>query len=161
MSEALDSTTNEPVGLGGWLILPIIGLVVSVIMTASNLWIGLRDFGALGWSTAYQAMPGVTVFSGLSLFLGAVGIGFAVYCLNLIFNKDWRAPKFVIWFLLFMAVVGTFEAGVLYYFSAQLNDPSLIENEPRDTIRAWVGCAIWIPYFLKSKRVKNTFIERG
>ena len=63
----------------------------------------------------------------------------------------------MIWFLaLNVAFV------VIDFFVADLIPAVAAEPDPESTkelIRTIIGAAIWIPYFLKSDHVKNTFIN--
>lgn len=153
-------TSAGPSGIGGWLLIPIFALVVNILLSFYNIFIGLRDFGTVGWANAYAAAPDLVIFALASVAGALAFIALSVWCLYLMSAKDYRVPKFMIWYYAVMVVLGTIEGGLLYYFADKFEDPSLIATEPRDTIRAWIAAAIWIPYFQVSKRVQNTFVRR-
>jgi hypothetical protein len=152
---------KEPSGLGGWLILPMLGLIFLPFklgaMLATTFW---PIFSEGSWEVlttpggeAYHALwAPLLIFEiiGNSTFLIA-----AIVLLVFFFQKYHRFPKLMILFLsLNLAFVG------IDFFAVDLIPTAAAEPDPESTkelIRVFVGAAIWIPYFLKSVRVKNTF----
>ena len=163
METAMSSEVAEigPRGIGGWLLLAIIGLAMTSLLVLGNVVVDLRDIGAAGWGAFYEASPALASFSAVTSASGVIVVAYAIYCLWLIFSFDPRVPRAMTAFYLAMAVVVTLKAVGLLYFSNSLGDPGLVDNEPRDAIRAWLTCAIWIPYFRVSKRVANTFAREA
>jgi len=119
-------------GLGGWLVLPQIGLYLSIL---SNLVSLLRDpvnFFSGGWSVLM--------------------IAFIVVILVQLYKKKTILPTLIIILYslgaiiqlvsIFLARMGGFEFNVAY-----------------ELMRIAVPCLIWIPYFVRSKRVKATFVN--
>jgi hypothetical protein len=160
---------TEPSGLGGWLILPMLGLMFLPFKLGAMLAVNYYPIFSEGYwevlttpgSEAYHAL-----WAPLLIFEIAVNSIFfisAIVLLVFFFQKHHRFPKLIIWFLgLNLAFVG------IDFFAADLIPAVASEPDPESTkelIRTIVGAAIWIPYFLKSVRVKNTFtngmIEQG
>ncbi|MET0333834.1 MAG: DUF2569 domain-containing protein [Rhizobacter sp.] len=151
----------EPIDIGGWLILVAIGLIVTpfrvVHLMFNNHWPIFRDGH---WdrltnpdSPAYHVLwaPILTYeIVGNFFLMTLAGITLALF-----FKKSRKTPRFaIIWyafgpiFLLIDEVLGSFIPAV-----AAAPDASNL----RELIRATIIAAIWIPYFLLSKRVKQTF----
>ena len=61
------------------------------------------------------------------------------------------------------AIIGLMVASIFANFVQALLNAAMFEEVDTDTVKpvihACVFGATWIPYFLKSKRVKNTFVE--
>lgn len=159
----------EPSGLGGWLILPMLGLILSPIKLGAMLATTYYPIFSEGYwevltnpgSEAYHAL-----WAPLLIFEIVGNSGFligAIVLLVFFFQRHHRFPTLMIWFLgLNLAFVG------IDFFAADLIPAVAAAPDPESTqelIRAITGAAIWIPYFLKSVRVKNTFtngmIEHG
>lgn len=154
---------NGPVGLGGWLILVIIGLIVSPLRIAHLLITEhLPLFTDGTWSILTEAdSPQYHPLWGPLLVLEGLGnlmlLALCLTALALVMLKSRRAPAVAIGMyafnLIFVAadllVAGWIPAIALQY------DP---ENT-RELIRSLVAAVIWIPYFLVSKRVRNTFVR--
>ena len=156
---------GEPKGLKGWLILPAIGLFVSVLRLAINL---MKDFWPIFredyWpvlttpgSAAYHPLWGpLLIFEivGNSIFILANIVLIFFY-----FAKHYRFPALFITMLALNAlfVVGDFFLGKMIPAVAAANDPQSV----REIARTLAAAAIWIPYFLRSKRVMNTFVKPG
>ncbi|WP_407946773.1 DUF2569 family protein [Paenibacillus tarimensis] len=49
--------------------------------------------------------------------------------------------------------MGGLEGWLIGLFSGE------VSYTDKSILQTMVGCAIWIPYFLKSKRVRNTFMK--
>lgn len=148
-----------PRGIGGWLILPILGLAFTILMTTINLIQGFGTFTGETYEVLRNQFPDILAAVVVSTVAGIGCIVLAVYCLWLIFNHDHRTPKWMVAFYLVILVVTLFETALTYHMADSFQDPSMTEGVGRDVMRAIVGSAIWIPYFNASKRVKNTFVR--
>ena len=73
------------------------------------------------------------------------------------FRKSRLFPRCYIGFMLFMALGMTLDQ-LLASMIPSVSQESKPEDL-RDLIRIYIACFVWIPYFLKSKRVKVTFVQ--
>lgn len=155
--------TRQLSGIGGWLILPMIGLVITPVRLGFMLiTMHLQIFLSGAWNVL--TTPGSEVYHPLwaplllfEIFANTVLMSWAVALLILLFT---RSPSFPRWIILFYAVslvIVTLDLMGSRFIPmvAEQNDPSGM----RELFRAAVAAAIWIPYFIKSERVKNTFIQ--
>ena len=150
-------------GLGGWLIVVQIGIYATIVASALQLFIhfipsiflGEMDVLTSKDSEFYHPlwMP-VTIFEAAITVLVLV---FCVYILVYFYEKRSILPRLMIIFYAAGFVVALFEHLLIYVI------PLLKEVDGgeslRDMVRQIIGCAIWIPYFIKSERVRNTFIR--
>lgn len=136
-----------PVGIGGWLIWPAIGIVLTpIVLGASLIIVG----------TSISDMP--PRYSGYLTFCMLLELGLLVYSLivaNMFFRKKTSAPGAYISLMILSLLVaaGTTIVGVA------LGLPEFLVPNLRGVGGSVVGCAIWIPYFKKSARVKATFTK--
>lgn len=152
-------------GIGGWLILPIIGLFVMPIRLAISL---QNDFLPIFQQGYWEILttPGTEAYHHLwapLLIFEIVGnaffILFDLVLLYLVFTKHHLFPKLFIVFLasnLAFVTVDFFAADLIPAIAGQ-DDPESLKELGRTVI----GALIWIPYFLTSERVRNTFVKPG
>lgn len=160
---AQPTKVEGPEGLGGWLILPILGqfatpiaCIVSIIQTIAffepETWQSLTTHGG----DAYHPL-----WIPLIVFETIYNLGFlalSIYLLIKVFKKSAEAPRLFIIFYALNLAMQAIDTG-LFVGIAQTY-PELIDPETyKDLGRAVVTCLIWIPYFRKSVRVKNTFVH--
>lgn len=152
-----------PKGIGGWLIVPLLGLIVSpiriIFQTTTNL---LPLLNTSTWSaltnpssSAYHSLLGPLIIFELVANATLVIFGFWVFAAFV--TKSSVTPRlYIVWLSAFVAVqVADLAVGSqIPVVAAQLDHRSL-----GDLFRAVVGASIWIPYFLRSKRVANTFVN--
>jgi hypothetical protein len=140
--------------IGGWLILPIIGLIFTPL-SLFNYILNAHFFKLATWN-AYNTSSKVILFKLLIIFEtggNLITFCFPVFCLILIFKKRDIAPRYITAFYLSCLLFV-----VLDYFWAlciSINSTSA----PTQIARALVVVAVWVPYFRISTRVKETFIE--
>lgn len=169
-----NGTTEKPVreqysvplgisGLGGWLVLVQIGLYSTIVMLLVQLFqYSLPAFGQETWelltskdSEFYHVMWGpIMVFE---MVYNVLFLLFCGYILIQFYQRRSILPRLMIIFYSASLIVGIVDSALLYQI------PLARENEDgstlRDTIRSIITCAIWIPYFIKSERVQNTFVR--
>lgn len=155
-----ESAGEGPKGLGGWLILPMIGLVLSPLRMGYQFITDLLPvFDPAVWNKLTDAaLPGYRpMLVPLIVFESVANVAMFAFTLAVMwffFNKSRRTPRlFIIWLVL-LALTQVIDSALASRVGLPVDNASL-----RDIIRSVAAAAIWIPYFLVSKRVKNTFVE--
>lgn len=159
----MEEAAQEKKGIGGWLILPVIGLIVLPLRLAYSL---MTDFLPIFQQGYWELLtvPGTDAYHplwGPLLTFEIVGnvffIVFALVLLYLVFTKHPRTPGLFIAFLAtnLAFVTGDFFAANLIPAVAAQDDAESV----KELARTAIGAMIWIPYFLKSERVRNTFAK--
>ncbi|MBP6082391.1 DUF2569 domain-containing protein [Providencia sp.] len=150
---------NELTGFGGWLILPMLGIILSIFVLPATIyaqnievieyWDALTNplsdsFIPLFKELIYFEILGNSILYSVLLFLCYV-----------FFTKKKIAIKVYIFFQLFSLVLVVSDI----VLAMTLLDLEFEPSDIKDISRVLVSCAIWIPYFLLSVRVKNTFVN--
>ncbi|HEX2669101.1 MAG TPA: DUF2569 domain-containing protein [Gammaproteobacteria bacterium] len=151
-------------GLGGWLILPAIGMFWNMLALSY----GLLSAVALKFSPDMaEAMAGRGIdindpawlrLLNFELFTSVLLLCLVIALLVLFFLKSWWFPRAFIAFLVASVVV---KAGdVMLAHGVATLDLSQTEGSSfTELMRPVLASVIWIPYFLVSERVKNTFVR--
>lgn len=150
-------------GLGGWLLLVGLGVILSPIRIA-------RGIAQLSSAYSLETWDAVTTPSGGSyhalwaplLIFELLGnltlLALSALLVVLFFQRRRTFPLLYIIFLGAAAVIFTidhFAAEMIPYVAAQAQS----ETSLRPLIQSWFVCLIWIPYMLVSNRVKSTFLR--
>ena len=149
-----------PRGIGGWLILPILGFIGTILLTGWSLAQSGQAYAGLFaiFVGATDQLAQLRVPTAASLIGGILVVASAAGCLYLIFARKRAIIRFATAHYLILAVAGLVDlwAGfVMERVLAEPNDPSAI----KEAIRGVVAAIIWIPYFHASRRVRNTFVN--
>ncbi|MDQ3008003.1 MAG: DUF2569 family protein [bacterium] len=158
--EVSEQTAQNKVntGLGGWLIIVGISLILGLIF----LLFGLIEYFPL-LSEDYD-IPGYLTLLQFEFFTSFIFVVFSIYLINLYFKKNINFPKSYILFLVTYSLYAILDHFLLASLEApsseaqQLINDTLSEN--LSTVSGTiVSSVIWIAYMNKSKRVKGTFIS--
>ena len=160
---ATPARATEHAGIGGWLILPLIGLFVRPLIILAALANLLPLFtNPAAW--ARLTVPGNAAYHPLwkplllfELLANGLFIAFDVILLVLFFQKRRVVPALMIAFMLTTLVFL-----IIDHVLAQQIPFVARRSSPEGTmqiVRALAVCAVWVPYFLVSKRVKATFVR--
>lgn len=155
---------NELKGLGGWLILVGIGVVIfpiRLLMTTVSIyvpifqdgtWEALTDAG----SETYHPFWAPLLISEVAY--NSIMVLVSLYLIYLFFSKHYLFPK------VYIAIVG---ASIVFIpLDAWLvtkvlpGEPMFDPETSKEFMRVLIGGLIWVPYMLISKRVKATFVEK-
>ncbi len=148
-STKIDTDSSAtPKGIAGWLIIPAIGLVLGPISSLAALIMGINMIQSFA-----PELHGV-----VRLWLSGlidVAMIIATIVVAVFFFKKRRIAVH--------AIVGLMAASIIVSTIQTFLNVSMFGEVDSDTIEpivhACVFGAVWIPYFLKSKRVKNTFVN--
>jgi uncharacterized protein DUF2569 len=151
-------------GIGGWLILPLLGLIISPLrliymiyddlwpIFSPDYWAELTNPDSLSYHPLWYSLLVFEVAGNLIIFL----LGLAALLSFL--RKSRKTPRLVIiWLLLALvfAAADTYFKGFIPGAAEQFDNISTSS----DLWRTGITAVIWIPYFLASKRVKATFLN--
>jgi len=152
-----------PRGLGGWLILVAIGLVIAPLRMTALTVTDLVPIITGGYWSALTDPTSPTYHPLWAPLLILEGVGntvfsvFAAILLVLFFQRSRRFPGLMVAYLVSSLLFVTAD-----YFVAELIPVVAAQddvNSTRELGRAAVASLIWIPYFRRSRRVRNTFVE--
>lgn len=163
MAEAIEVAPTELQSIDGWLLLPLLQLIASPLFNIVNaIKEGMKGFpqpspGVLRGELVYGMAAGVPF---LLTFLAFV---FGLYCLWQFLERKRRTPKLMIaWYVLNMLTALSMAA---YLQLAPKNLSELIQQqEPAGYGLGRLAFlvvlnAILIGYFVRSRRVQNTFVR--
>jgi hypothetical protein len=161
MSESLPVSGSvpesvEPRGIGGWLILPIVHLVADVVILVLATAAGVKKSAADVHAPHATFPPGALFFILFLLFAVAI-CAFAIYCLVQLFQKKRDVPYLMTAFYLLVAIKMLVNLGLVRHFPDAQTTDAVLASAWRGFLGASAGAVVWISYFHKSARVRNTF----
>lgn len=160
MSESDLYITPRPIG--GWLILIALGLFVAPVQL---MYFTLQTYLPIFRDGSFAELtdPAAPYYHPLwgPLLVGEIVVNIAlvalfIWMIMLFLRKNWRFPHVFIFVRILVIVILLVDA---YALSIVLPDLPMFDPQTvRDLMQNVVGAAIWVPYMLISKRVKETFI---
>jgi len=149
--------------IGGWLFLVAIGMVLTPIRLSTFI---LKDvlpaFNKETWTII--TTPGSEVYHPLfgplmigELITNVLFLIFSIVVAVLFFQRKKIVPKLtiILYITYFVFLVVDYFVTDLVPFVAAQDD----SDTERQIIQTFFTCAIWVPYFIVSKRVKGTFVK--
>lgn len=150
-------------GLGGWLILVQIGLYATIFMLLIQFFgYSLPLFNSEVWgiftsteSEYYHPLWGFIIV--LEAVYNVAIVIFSVYILINFYRKKSITPKLMIIFYCSNTLFGIIDYSLFYQIPFAREIESW--NSTGAIIRSVISSAIWCAYFVKSERVRNTFVN--
>ncbi|MGG4609617.1 DUF2569 domain-containing protein [Providencia sp. Me31A] len=146
-------------GIAGWLILPMLGIVLSLItlpffvyqnnIQVIEYWSELTDPLSNSFIPLFKELIYFEILSNVILY------AILLFLCYIFFTKKKLTIRVYIFFHLFSLVLTTLDI----ILANVLLDLDIDASDVRDIFHELIVCAIWIPYFLVSIRVKNTFVN--
>ena len=140
--------STAPKGIGGWLVIPAIGLVLGPIKVVIMLFQGIIMIQSFAPELLSDARFWVSGVIDVAMVIAAIIVA-------ILFFKERHIAVVAIISLMAASIVAN--AIQLFLSIAMFGKASSGGINP--VLHACVFAAIWIPYFVKSKRVKNTFVN--
>lgn len=152
---------NREQKIGGWLVLIGIGLALTPIIVLAQMLNTSEYFDKAVWAVLFNnsesAPLGILLI--FELIYNSAYLVFSVFVLVLFVQRRTIAPRIIIWFFgvtLVVTILDTFAA-------IQLSQGSLTAADEQELYvelgKTFLRSIIWIPYFIYSERVKETFTK--
>jgi len=153
----------QPPKIGGWLIVIAVGLVLSLLQNLTNM---LQVLAPLGGGFVWVRLTDPTspvyhpYWKTVIIYDAVVGCLYAIMnmvAIILFFGKRRLFPKLTVAFIptiFLLSLVGYYLVGLI---PAVATKPAYVA-QGHALIVKFVALHVWIPYFLVSKRVKETFV---
>lgn len=138
-------------GIGGWLILLGLGLVLSGVLQFVNLAKGINAVTAV---QARVSVGTITYLYGLLLVDVAIIVA-SLYVIYLFFTRRQHFPK---WFIA-VVLVNVISQIVVIAISASVFNSKPLASDYTDLGRAILHGLIWVTYVLVSRRARYTFVH--
>jgi len=138
----------KSVGIAGWLIIPGLGLVLAPIKSLVMFIIGIKMIQNFTPELLGDLRLWISGLIDITLIISTIVIAV------LFFKKLRIAIKAIIGLL-----VATIVATVIQAFLNMSMFGEVDSDLFKPILQTLIFSSIWIPYFLKSKRVENTFVK--
>jgi hypothetical protein len=140
----------KPHGVAGWLLLPALGTLLTPLWLAKGVYDGaLPLFTVTIENAALRGFITVELVLNLGLCLGWF------YALYLLARYRAQYPPLFIVLALGILIFGIADTAVAHFGFGVPFEP----NDLAAMVRALIFAAIWVPYMLRSRRVRNTFVK--
>jgi hypothetical protein len=148
-------------GIGGWLILPAIGMVLGPPLSLVGIIRQLSFTFGPEYAESASEYAGLPVFNGFELVGKCALMILVCVATYWFFTKRTGAPKIIIGLMIYGMVFGAIRLiwGIAL-FGAENSEVVVAMLRSTNIIGQVISSAIWIPYFLTSERVRNTFTRR-
>jgi len=148
VSSGHNYVSTVPKGIGGWLIVPAIGLVLGLIKAAA---MSFQDINMIQ-IVAPELLSDVRLWVGIVINVAMI---IAAIVVAILFFSKRRVAVVAIISLMIASIV----ASVIQLLLGIAIFSEVSSDGINPVLHACVFAAIWVPYFVKSKRVKNTFVN--
>ncbi|MFZ5676773.1 MAG: DUF2569 family protein [Pseudomonadota bacterium] len=150
-----------PRGLGGLLLLPILYLISMIALN------GYVFAFVLDWEYVIDLAIGRVdpdhhwlLWPALwSMVMWVELLAFAIYLLVILFQKKHRLRRLAVWFYSALLIVMVIDFGISVKHAQFTQMPGDLVDAGRNLFHAILVAPFWILYFLRSKRVKATFVN--
>ena len=155
-TKEIEATETEPKGIGGWLVLVLIGLIITPIRLLISM---ITEFTPL-----LEQIKNNPILADLKQLVMAeivVNMIFLIYAFVLIIlmlKKSKLFPRMIIIFYISNLVFVLADAIIISNHPV-LGPITNITDSFMEIFKSVAANAIWVPYFIISRRVKNTFVE--
>lgn len=145
-------------GIKGWLLLPATGLIVAPILLFLSIAKSLSKMGTASFGEATSNFSGLSHLIIFEVLSKSVILFLMIFCAFLFFGKKPSTAKAIVALLLAtMAFASIRFLWGISIFGFNGFDKISFSLHNSNILGAALSCAVWIPYFAYSKRVKNTF----
>jgi hypothetical protein len=164
-SSPMFDLSERPEGIGGWLILVALGLLVGPLFLLSAIVKDAVFLTSPRRALVGQLIPGLPALVGLEMLSSLALLAGSVVLLVLFFGKKRVFPRAYQVFLLFSVAVGLAQYTMCPRSSGASSEAVLaIVQRLHATItfaavESVVVAVVWISYFAVSERVKATFVR--
>lgn len=149
----------QPMSVGGWMILPMIGLFLAPYSILSAMINSYRMFDAGVWAVSMNDGTGLNaILLILEVIACTALINYSVFLAIMMIRRRTIFPIHYMYY--------RFGIIALYLILIYRIDPSVVEKEQATSLLSYnlgsaiIGAAIWIPYMFFSFRAKNAFVFR-
>lgn len=153
--------SRGPEGIGGWLILVILGMGVSLLNFGSVINSVMEAFSE-GYVAAIEAYNGkgfaYTMVLYYEIFIAVALAAVVIWAFYLLFTKNHNYPVVMSSMYIASLVLVTIDAIAIYYVAGDIVPTSDIITP---IITGTISALIWVNYFRVSVRVRNTFGRNG
>jgi transglutaminase-like putative cysteine protease len=154
--------STPPLTIGGWLVLPLLGLLFTPLIIIYRLFSDDSYFNQTVWNKVtmpggegyHQLFAPILIFEVISYALIFV---FCILLLFMMLNNKRSFPKYIITFYILNVVILIISVAGANHITNELNLGAA--SQGYEVFKSFIQGAIWIPYFLISERVKETFTK--
>lgn len=151
-----DSSPNKKIG--GWLYLVAIGITLAPIANFFNLNMLIETAKNADWEFIWQQGPGTVLFLIYEYSMQGYMFVYSALLAILFYTKKHNFPKMFIIYV--SSLLGLGVLGVFITENLPNSTPEQLVQPVVFVIYCLIVALIWVPYFLKSKRVKATFTKQ-